>query len=266
MNNNSIQQSLNGVKNYLSLPSPTNPRTFGTDFDSIVSTGNNVIRGIGTGLDNAASFLGIKYPNIQQNNKSILGTQNPTSQQALIKTSITPTPTPPPSVITPAPQSLIHSEFADILNNRILPITRQYGIPDAMAASQAAHESGYGTSDAAQKNNNFFGLMHFDKNTGTRSIHYFATPEESAHFYGQTVKAIVPNLEQYKTATLSALKALQSGKQKYEGDNPNPMQYVYDVSQNPYWQAYGGGEPLKENPKGWLGAKPATPSAKLKVK
>lgn len=151
-----------------------------------------------------------------------------------------------PTVIKGVPQN-----FLQTLNSQVLPITRQFGIPDAVVAAQAAHESGYGQSPAAKNLNNLFGLMHFNPQTGQRSIHSFASPQQAATFYAQTVQSLVPNLAQIKNNPQAVLQALQSGKQRYEADNPNPQQYVYDVTQNPLWQAYGGGQPLATNPNGW---------------
>lgn len=132
----------------------------------------------------------------------------------------------------------VSQHFLNIMQ-QVLPITRQYGIPDAVAAAQAAQESGYGTSQAAQANN-YFGLMHWDPQTGKRSLHTFATPQQAATFYAQTVTSLVPNIQ--NMSPYQALQALQSGKQHYEGDNADPMQYVRDVSANPAWQAFGGGQ------------------------
>lgn len=152
---------------------------------------------------------------------------------------------------TPTSVPNVSQSFIDVLNNKILPITRQYGIPDSVAAAQAAHESGYGSSPAAKNLNNYFGLMHFDPKTKQRSIHQFNSVEDAAHFYGQTVQALVPNVTQMKDKPMEVLKALQSGKSHYEADNPNPSQYVYDVSQNPLWGKYGGGSSMTTNPRGW---------------
>ncbi len=153
--------------------------------------------------------------------------------------------------ITPAPQTLVHPDFANFVNEQLLPLTRKYGIPDAVAAAQAAHESGYGSSMAG--NNNYFGL----KAHSYAGFANFDSLEAAVKYYAETLAALAGNnLETFKNNPMGLINAIQSGTSHYEGNNPDPMQYIYDTTNNPYWQAYGGGQPMTENPNGWLGAKP----------
>lgn len=179
---------------------------------------------------------------------------SPTPQQAVLGADTEAPAQPGVSQVKDLPQAIpgvkqeVSQAFTNILNNQILPVTRQYGIPDAVVAAQAAQESGYGTSPAATQQNNYFGLMHFDPQSGQRSIHSFQSPQEAAKFYAQTVSSLAGDMT--GKSPLEVMQALQGGKSRYEGDNQNPMQYVYDVSHNPAWQAYGGGTPYATNPWG----------------
>ena len=168
--------------------------------------------------------------------KQALNILNPSVQQSQAQT-VAPTPSQVPN---------INQGFINALNNQILPVTRQYGIPDALVAAQAAQESGYGQKPAAQ--NNWFGL----KAHSYPGFANFPSIGDAARYYAQTVQSLAGgDLSKYKGNSMAILKAIQTGKQHYEGDNPNPLQYVYDVSNNPVWKAYGGGAAMATNPKGW---------------
>lgn len=164
----------------------------------------------------------------------------PAPQQAVLGAQTSPVVQPSPTGIEPTagsmPQQIpglapqVSQNFLTTLS-QILPVTRQYGIPDALVAGQAAQESGYMQHPAGQ--NNFFGMRGHSTPWAN-----FQTPQEGATYYAQTITSLVPNI-----ANLSpeqALVALQSGRQRYEGNNPNPMTYVNDIRQNPAWQAFGG--------------------------
>lgn len=127
--------------------------------------------------------------------------------------------------------------FTNVLNNHILPITRAHGIPDSLVAGQSGQESGYGKYATG---NNYFGIMTWDPVTGKRFLKTFNSPEDAATEYAQTVTNLVPNIDKLKNNPRAILKALQSGKRRYEADNADPMTYVNDISSNPAWKAYGG--------------------------
>ena len=191
----------------------------------------------------------------------IPGVTHSKNQKGEMTVQPTPTPSPTPdlgvstaaspSAIPGLPKS-ISDKFIDIVNNHILPITRSFGIPDAVAASQVGHESAYTQKPAG--NNNYMGL----KAKSYPGFAHFDTPEQAAIYYAQTVRALVPNLDQLKDKPLEVLKAMQSHKDpktgkpsgNYEGNNADPTQYVYDVSHNAAWQTYGGGQALADNPWG----------------
>lgn len=147
-------------------------------------------------------------------------------------------PTPEGWVPIPTPSMVPHvnQSFVDTLNNVILPVTRAAGIPDPVAAAQTAMESGHGKTAV---NNNYHGIMQWDAQ-GKRSLRSFNSPEESAKAYVQTLQHIVPDLTKYKNDPTGLLRALQSGKTRYEGDNADPMAYVQNVTNVPEWGAYGG--------------------------
>jgi len=137
--------------------------------------------------------------------------------------------------VTPNPNEPINPDFEKILNEVIFPITRQAGIPDSVAAAQAAVEGGRAQSDAAQRLNNYYGIM--DWPNGQRQLKAFNSPQESVQAYVNTVKKLVPNVGQLPD-DLSVLEALQSGPQRYEGDQEDPMAYVRTVTNTPEFRRY----------------------------
>lgn len=165
---------------------------------------------------------------------SPLNIPHPTAQPTMASPTVTPTPPlpTPQGAVTQVPglPAQVSQNFTTMLNQHILPVTRQYGIPDALVAGQAAQESGYMQKPAGQYN--FFGL----KAHSYPGFANFQTPEEAARYYAQTIQALVPNIGQMNAQ--QGLMALQSGRQRYEGDNPNPMMYVQSVSANPAFQVY----------------------------
>lgn len=181
---------------------------------------------------------------------SLMPAKSPTPSPTIAPTATpttmpTPTPTQTPSVGAPKSVQGVDQSFVDILNNKILPITRQYDIPDAVVAAQAGAESGHGKSDIHRDYNNYFSLKFGGK------MHHYENIENGVRDYALTIKNMVPNLEQLKNNPLAVMQAMQGHKTgNFEGDNTNPMQYVYDVSHTPEWQAYGGGQPLAVNPWG----------------
>ena len=142
----------------------------------------------------------------------------------ITKTCIDPKATPTP---TPAQKrSLKPSEF---LEANILPITREYGIPDALVASQYALEGGRVTSNPQ---NNFFGLMR------NGQLIFYPSIEANVRDYALTIKNILKAKNYFLPMNKDEIiLALQSGdKPRYEGHNADPLAYVYTIKSLPEWE------------------------------
>lgn len=142
-----------------------------------------------------------------------------------------PTPTPPPVY----PDQQLRPDIQQFLDERLLPITREQGIPDALAASQWAQESGRATESPI---NNFYGLG------GTKPIAYpdFETGIEA---YATTVENILAakgyTLEDFAQDPYGILMRLQEGERpRYEGHNADPYAYTQNIMHTPEWRRYFG--------------------------
>lgn len=149
------------------------------------------------------------------------------------------TPTPTPTGM-PVEQAVLGTstdvapDFDKVLNDYIFPVTREAGIPDALAASQTAIESGR----RINPNNNLHGIMQWDAQ-GKRSLRSFTNPSESAEHYVHTIKKNFPEAYSLRDNPKAMLKALQTGgKYRYEGDKSDPMEYVGMVENTPEWRKY----------------------------
>ncbi len=129
--------------------------------------------------------------------------------------------------ITPTPTPAIKKQ--SFLESSVFPITREYGIPDALVASQWALEGGRVTSNPQ---NNLFGLM-----VGGKLINY-PSIEANVRDYALTIKNILKAKDFHlPLAKDEIIPALQSGdKPRYEGHNPDPMTYVYTIKSLPEWE------------------------------
>lgn len=128
--------------------------------------------------------------------------------------------------ITPTPTPAVKKQ--SFLESSVFPITREYGIPDALVASQWALEGGRITSNPQ---NNLFGLMANGKLINYPSI------EANVRDYALTIKNILKAKNFHlPLAKDEIILALQSGdKPRYEGHNPDPMTYVYTIKSLPEW-------------------------------
>lgn len=226
-----VQQQLHGLEPKNS-PVPAN-KDVRDPFVNQIAQASPEMYNQGIPLHAAQTPTPTQQPNpIHTAMKAVLGSADPQmGQQQAANPSVTPTPQIPTSIPGIAPD--VSNNMLSLLNNHIFPVTRKYGIPDALVAGQFAQESGFGTKPT--KTNNYFGLKSHHG-----GFAQFDTPEAGAEYYAQTVTNNVPNFDQLKNDPQALLKAIQSqGTKNYEGDNGNPMQYVSDVSKNPAWQAFG---------------------------
>lgn len=118
----------------------------------------------------------------------------------------------------------------DFLTKEILPRTRKYNIPDALAASQWAVESGRSTSSDI---NNYFGLGPHIK---------YNSIDDNVRDYALTLKNILAakgkKLENMKYPKKILLKLQEGDRPRYEAHNPDPMTYVNTVMNTPEWRQY----------------------------
>lgn len=119
---------------------------------------------------------------------SILNTEFPLSRQVPPSATPTITPTPYP---TPVPGIKVNPQVEDFLTKTVLPITRKYGLPDAVVAGQYAAE-GRGEGLGARRNN-FFNLAAVDSNPNNAFT--FDTPEQGIDAYAKYVSGQLANSE-----------------------------------------------------------------------
>jgi len=165
----------------------------------------------------------------------------PKPQQSIPQQQITATPSPTqmPSP-TPTPQPIkaqaptpteIPEDRMKFLEENVFPITREHGIPDAVAATQWAVEGGRKTESPI---NNLFGL-------GGTSLIPYKNLQDNVRDYALTVVNILKN-KGYDIKNMTAddvVKALQSGdKPRYEAHNPDPLTYVRTLTNTPEWRQF----------------------------
>lgn len=179
-----------------------------------------------------------RMPTPTQIPQQVLGTQS--STQAPNQPVVNQGQQSQPSSQMPTQIPGLTSEQSQVFLNNIsgaFPITRQYGIPDAVVAGQAALESGNSLSPAGSYN--FWGL----KSNSHPGFANFNNIQEAAKYYAQTVTNHVPNIKNMTPSQV--MYALQSnGKQNYDAvgpsDNGNPYTYSKKVMSTGAWKAFGG--------------------------
>lgn len=193
-------------------------------------------------------------------------TKNPAKKSNLIvfENKSTPTPTPTPTATptpTPTPQvkgastmrfkngkpASTQQDVMQFIETTVLPITREYGIPDAVAAGQFAAEGrlqGLGAS-----RNNFFNLGAYDSNVD--NAFDYKTPEDGVRAYADLIARKYPGVIGEKDP-VKAIQAVE--KQGYAGDPKTWRQrkkeqdgvetpyrsYSDFVMNNPEWRQYYG--------------------------
>lgn len=181
---------------------------------------------------------------------SPLADYTPGKTRVVFNEKLTPSPTPriapmaSPSMGNGEPAVLgdmekIDGNFEQMLEKYVFPVTDKAGIPRALAASQTAIESGRGASAATKNFNNLHGIMTWDT-AGNRSLRRFKSPAESAEEYVRIISKNFPQAFELRNEPEKMLKALQSGKMRYEGDNDDPFEYVRLVQSTPEWRRYRG--------------------------
>jgi hypothetical protein len=137
----------------------------------------------------------------------------------------------------------IRPDVQNYLDNKLLPLTREYGIPDSLAATQWALESG---RDINEEKPNPFGLMR------NGALLNYGGLGENVRAYAETIRNIVGtnmhvNPEELNMNNLNAdtiLYYLQHdlnggpGKLRYEAHMENPKNYM-DLSRSlAEWRYY----------------------------
>lgn len=183
-----------------------------------------------------------RMPTLTQVPQQVLGTQSPTqaSNQPVVNQGQQQSQQPPLVLGMPTQiPGLTLSQSQKFINNisGALPVTRKYGIPDAVVAGQAALESGNGQSPAGQYN--FWGL----KSNSHPGFANFDNIQQAATYYAQTVTNHVPNIKNMTPSQV--MYALQgNGTQNYDApgpsDNGDPYTYSKKVMNTGAWKAFGG--------------------------
>ncbi len=179
--------------------------------------------------------------NDPRNNNSIYRglVATPTPTPTLIKnTNITPTPIQTnrlvPTVIptnTPTPTPVATSfPNQNYVEQTIFPLTRAQNLPDALVAGQWAAEGRF----VNPPNNNLFNLMY------NGQLHSYQSLANHIADYALTIKNILQSkgYDMGKMTSDQILKALQEGKTRFEGHNPNPTSYINLVTSTPEYQQY----------------------------
>lgn len=96
---------------------------------------------------------------------------------------MTPTPTPPPPVQSVNNNVNLNEDVLNFLENTVFPITREYGIPDAVAAGQFAAEGRFNHMGA--RRNNFYNIAAYD---GKESqMPGYSSPEQGVAAYAKLI-------------------------------------------------------------------------------
>jgi flagellum-specific peptidoglycan hydrolase FlgJ len=158
----------------------------------------------------------------------------------------TPTAMPTPTMTPPAfPNTTQYSDESQrFLEDVILPITRQYGIPDAVAAGQFGAEGRLGGKYAGR--NNYFNIHAYDSNSD--SAYSYDTPEAGIEAYARLLSEDPKNLGYDDAIKLSdalqAMIAIQNAG--YAGDpatytqraKNNYPSYSAFIQDTPEWKKY----------------------------
>ena len=137
----------------------------------------------------------------------------------------------------------IAPEVLDYVEDRLLPETRKYKIPDSLAASQWAIEGG---RDMAEERPNPFGLMRDGE------VLNYGSFEQNVKAYYQTIEGIVStnlgisreefNIEDYTADELLYYLQFQEdgteGKQRYEAHKADPGTYIEMNKNMSEWRYY----------------------------
>jgi len=116
----------------------------------------------------------------------------------------------------------------DFINKTVLPITRKYGIPDAVAAGQFAAEGRLNGLGASR--NNFFNINAVDSNPN--AAFSFATPKQGIDAYARYLTGQLTDANgnpAYPSQQHQQL--LQNAFNKYKN---NPVSYIQALSQAGY--------------------------------
>lgn len=131
----------------------------------------------------------------------------------------------PPSIPQPSGANPGNIQW---LEEKVLPITRKAGLPDALPAGQWAIEG-------RKKDSSMFNLMF------NGQVHTYENTENNVNDYVRTVTNILKN-KGYDISKMTdpkqILTALQEGKTRFEGHSKDPMDYVKISSDTPEYKHY----------------------------
>ena len=141
-----------------------------------------------------------------------------------------PTNAPTPSPTPPQSRAKVRTGESDaFIEDVILPITRQYGIPDAIAAGQFAAEGRLGGLGASR--NNYFNLGAYDHNLD--NTFRYETPQDGVEAFARLLTEDKRYSPYFKEGR-DALETLQDYASTY-ASNPK---YVDLITGTPEWRNY----------------------------
>lgn len=123
------------------------------------------------------------------------------------------------------------------LEKELFPLSRKYGIPDALIAGQWAIESGRAVHKSGH---NYFGLMQWDAQRN-RSLQTCPSLDECVKRYASTVKSILSRkgyTYNPEENPVEILRKLQEATPRYEGDSSKPDHYVELVAGTKEFKTY----------------------------
>jgi hypothetical protein len=180
---------------------------------------DNFLKSASDYLTNLLGGQKLVSPVVSNASSADIGSNGAASVAGLPRTPLSSPATPPPAATR------------QFLESQVFPITRQYGVPDAVAAGQWAKEGGRLLDNSAH---NLFGL----KNSG--GLIKYPSLERNIHDYGLTVKNILKtkgqDLARVKDPSL-VLQGLQTGNQHYDA-GPDQAEYASGVSGTPEYRYY----------------------------
>lgn len=130
------------------------------------------------------------------------------------------------------------------LVNNVLPLTRKYGIPDAVAAGQWAAEGRF----MRPSNNNYWNLMWRNSPEEDLRVWPYENIENNVRDYDLTLRNLASlglgiSQDQFgydKYAPDEIIRAIQSGPQRFEMHSPYPTEYIDLVLNTPEYRYFAG--------------------------
>ena len=171
-------------------------------------------------------FPDFEYPDWMANAKP---TPTPSIARKIMNNNINPA-TKATSNINQPKQGNVANSVLSFLTNKVLPITRKWNIPDAVAAGQFAGEGRLEGLGAAL--NNFYNYMAYDGRE--QSMPSFPTPEAGVEAYARLISSD-PRYQEAMKHTNNPVKMLQLIHKAGYASRPD---YTDFIMSTPEWQYF----------------------------